>query len=203
MPLSNIREKSEIMRKKLKSIRNPAGAGRRTRRPKADKPAIGWREWVGLPALGVDRIKAKVDTGARTAALHAWNIQRFARDGETWVRFELHPVQRDNRTRLLCEARLAGQKDVRNSGGHREKRVVIITEVSLGSQTWPIEVTLTNRDQMGFRMLLGRASVRGRFTVDPSTSFRGRKLAGAARNGAGFKSVPAETSDFNERKTGS
>ncbi len=148
---------------------------RRHLRPRNAKPAIGWREWVGLPALGIDRIKAKVDTGARTAALHAWNIEPFDRNGEAWVRFEIHPVQRDNRTRISCEARLQGRRAVRNSGGNAQMRFVIVTEVILGGQSWPIEVTLTNRDQMGFRMLLGRATVRGRFVVDPSTSYRGKK----------------------------
>lgn len=164
----------------MKKTRVPAGAAaapkRRRRRVRKEKPTIGWREWVALPALGIERIKAKVDTGARTAALHAWHVRRFERDGASWVRFEVHPVQRENRTRTTCEARLAGVKAVRNSGGHLENRMVIVTEITLGGQTWPVEVTLTNRDQMGFRMLLGRASVRGHFVVDPSTSYRGRKL---------------------------
>ncbi len=164
----------------MQNSQGQAGAGaapkRRRRRIRKEKPTIGWREWVALPALGIERIKAKVDTGARTAALHAWHVQRFERDGEVWVRFEVHPVQRENRTRTSCEARLAGVKAVRNSGGHLENRCVIVTDITLGSQTWPIEITLTNRDQMGFRMLLGRASVRGHFVVDPSTSYRARKL---------------------------
>ena len=87
----------------------------------------------------------------------------------------IHLVQRDNRTRISCEARLQGRRAVRNSGGNAQMRFVIVTEVILGGQSWPIEVTLTNRDQMGFRMLLGRATVRGRFVVDPSTSYRGKK----------------------------
>lgn len=161
--------------KKAQSRTDPAPKRRRLR-PRKDNLTIGWREWVGLPALGIDWIKAKVDTGARTAALHAWNIKPFDRDGEPWVRFDIHPVQRDNRIRMSCEARLKGRRAVRNSGGNAQMRMVIVTEVTLGGQSWPIEVTLTNRDQMGFRMLLGRASVRGRFVVDPSTSYRGRKL---------------------------
>lgn len=157
--------------------RNPARpAPGRHRRPRRHRQIIGWREWLALPGLGIARIKAKVDTGARTAALHAWQIERFERNGEPWVRFDVHPAQRDNRPRVSCEARLAGVKAVRNSGGNLEDRYVIVTDVTLAAQTWPIEVTLTNRDQMGFRMLLGRASVRGHFIVDPSTSYRGRKL---------------------------
>lgn len=155
--------------------------GRRLSARKA-KGTVGWREWVSLPDLCIEHIKAKVDTGARTAALHAWNIEPFERDGEPWVRFTIHPVQRDSRTRVLCEARLLGQRPVRNSGGHTQMRFVIATTVVLAGQSWPIEVTLTNRDQMGFRMLLGRASVRGRFIVDPSTSYRGRKLSANGRN---------------------
>ena len=108
---------------------------RRRRRPRKFKRIIGWREWVGLPALGITRIKAKVDTGARTAALHAWRIERFERDGDAWVRFEVHPVQRENRTRISCEARLAGVKSVRNSGGTLEARYVIVTDVTLGTQS--------------------------------------------------------------------
>jgi hypothetical protein len=168
----------------MQVLSHPSGAAaapKRRRRRRKFKQIIGWREWVGLPALGIDRIKAKVDTGARTAALHAWRIERFEREGDAWIRFEVHPVQRDNRDRLSCEARLAGEKIVRNSGGQLENRYVIVTDVTLGDCTWPIEVTLTNRDQMGFRLLLGRASVRGRFVIDPSTSYRGRKLEKIAK----------------------
>ncbi|MDH3229987.1 MAG: ATP-dependent zinc protease [Alphaproteobacteria bacterium] len=177
----------------------PAAAPKRRRlRPRKRKPTIGWREWVGLPALGIERIKAKVDTGARTAALHAWSIEPFDRNGETWVRFDIHPVQRDNQIRVSCEARLRGRRAVRSSGGHSQMRLVIVTEVILGGQSWPIEVTLTNRDQMGFRMLLGRASVRGRFVVDPSTSYRGRKL-----NADGQVHVGTDRHVSTERKNGS
>ncbi len=170
-------------------------APKRRRRRKKVKSTIGWREWVGLPALGIEGIKAKVDTGARTAALHAWSVRRFERNGAPWVGFEVHPVQRDNRTRISCEAQLVGMKAIRDSGGHLENRYVIVTDVTLGAKTWPIEVTLTNRDEMGFRMLLGRASVRGRFVVDPSTSYRGRKLDAVlkrSRSGGSPKSQPEE-----------
>jgi len=172
----------------LGPLRAPKRSRSRTRK---EKPTIGWREWVALPALGIERIKAKVDTGARTAVLHAWQVRQFVRDGEPWVCFEVHPEQRDSRIRIPCEARLAGQRVVRNSGGLRENRYVIVTDVKLGTQMWPIELTLTNRDQMGFRMLLGRASVRGRFVVDPSTSYRGRKLEKIARRERQGRSSPA------------
>ena len=168
---------------------------RRPLRKRKGKRTIGWREWVGLPALGIERIKAKVDTGARTAALHAWRIERFERDGDAWVRFEVHPVQRENRTRISCEARLAGVKSVRNSGGTLEARYVIVTDVTLGTQSWPIEITLTNRDQMGFRMLLGRASVRRHFVVDPSTSYRGRKLDAVLKRIRAGRSPKSQTKE--------
>lgn len=183
----------------MQTLRNPmapAKAPKRKRlRPRREKPVIGWREWVELPVLGIERIKAKVDTGARTAALHAWQVHRFERNGEPWIRFEVHPAQRDNSVRISCEAPLAGEKVVRNSGGQRESRYVIVTDVKLGTQMWPIELTLTNRDQMGFRMLLGRASVRGRFVVDPSTSYRGRKLEKIAKRARQERSSPTRTEE--------
>jgi hypothetical protein len=135
------------------------------------KMLIGWREWVGLPALGVDRIKAKIDTGARTSALHAWNIRLVERRGHTWVGFDLHPVQRDSALVVACRARLLDVRDIRHSGGQTEQRYVIATELQLGDVAWPIELSLTNRDEMGFRMLIGRAALVGRATVDPGRSF--------------------------------
>lgn len=185
---------------KITSTQVSAMAAPKRRRPhsRKEKQTIGWREWVALPALGIDRIKAKVDTGARTAALHAWQVRRFERDGELWVRFEVHPVQRDNGIRAACEARLAGEKVIRNSGGLREKRPVIVTDVKLGTHTWPIELTLTNRDQMGFRMLLGRASVRGRFVVDPSTSYRSRKFEKTTKRARSETSSPARTKESEQ-----
>jgi hypothetical protein len=134
-------------------------------------PHVGWREWVALPDLGVDAVKAKVDTGARSSALHAFGAERFERDGVPWVRFDVHPIQRDNRTSITCEAPILEYRAVRSSGGHRQVRPVIETHVRLGKSTWPIEVTLTNRDVMGFRMLLGRQAVRNRYVVDPGRSF--------------------------------
>ena len=158
--------------RKTRILPGPAPAPkRRRRRTRKVKTTIGWREWVGLPALGIEGIKAKIDTGARTAALHAWRVERFERDGQAWARFEVHPVQRDNRTRISCEARLVGMKAVRSSGGHLESRYVIVTDLTLGDKTWPIEVTLTNRRDMRFRMLLGRTALSGKALVDPRRSF--------------------------------
>lgn len=144
------------------------------RRPKpcAQAPAlIGWREWVSLPDLGVAHIKAKIDTGARTSAIHAWHIRPFSVRDQSWVAFELHPNQRDNEFRVPCEARVIGMRKIRNSGGRVELRHVISTIVRIGHMSWPIELSLTTRDEMGFRMLLGRAAMRRRLVVDPAKSF--------------------------------
>ena len=138
---------------------------------------IGWREWLALPALGVPAIKAKVDTGARTSALHTFRLETFRRRGRDFVRFAIHPLQRRNDLELHCEARLLGVRVVRDSGGHRERRCVIETTLRVGNAEWPIEMTLTNRESMLFRMLLGRTAMRGRLGVDPGTSYRlGRDL---------------------------
>ena len=140
-------------------------------RTKRQPLVAGWREWASLPDLGVSFIKVKLDTGARTSALHAWKIKPFERDGEDWVRFDLYPVQRNKAVRIACEAPLVGQRIVRSTSGNTEKRYVIRTPLMLGGQERVIEVTLTNRDHMGFRMLLGRTAMRGRIIVDPARSY--------------------------------
>jgi len=135
------------------------------------KPTIGWREFASLPLLGIDNIKVKVDTGARSSALHAWHIEPFERDGADWVRFELHPLQRNNRIVIKCEAPVFDIRSVKNTSGRSEKRYVIQSQIMLGETSWPIAITLTNRDEMGFRMLLGRTAIRKRYLVDPGRSY--------------------------------
>lgn len=136
------------------------------------RPVMGWREWVALPDLGIKRIKAKVDTGARSSSLHAYDIRVIRRRSGDVVRFKVHPIQRDNRTVVEAEARVLDERSVRSSSGHTSMRYVIETEVDIGGERWPIEMTLTNRDEMGFRMLLGRQAIRRRFVVDPGLSYR-------------------------------
>lgn len=135
------------------------------------KTVIGWREWVGLPELGISHIKAKVDTGARTSALHAFELDVETRNDGLWVCFALHPDQHSVATVIRSEARVKDQRTVRDSGGHEEQRYVIETPVQLGEALWPIEITLTARDNMGFRMLLGRTAIRRRFLVDSNKSY--------------------------------
>ncbi|MBA1145990.1 ATP-dependent zinc protease [Ectothiorhodospiraceae bacterium WFHF3C12] len=140
---------------------------------------IGWREWVDLPALEIAGIKAKIDTGAATSAIHAIHIRRFTEDGRRRVAFEIHPEQRSTAVTIACQADIHDERYVTSSTGHREKRIVIRTPVRIANQQWPIDLTLTNRDTMGFRMLLGRRAMHGHVLVDPSASY----LAGAADSG--------------------
>jgi hypothetical protein len=142
---------------------------------KKHRPVIGWREWLALPDLGVDAIKAKVDTGARTSSLHAYDIRAVRRRGVLFVKFVLHPIQRNARLTVEASAKVVDQRIVRSSAGHEQTRYVIETPVRYLGECWPIEITLTSRDAMGFRMLLGRQAIRGRFLVEPGRSFLGGK----------------------------
>ncbi|HKJ90960.1 MAG TPA: RimK/LysX family protein [Oceanipulchritudo sp.] len=150
------------------SAKAAAPQGKRTR---ARLPVIGWREWVGLPEFGVDWIKAKVDTGARSSALHAFGLSSFKRDGEEWVRFQIHPVQRKSVPIVEAEAKILEWRAVRSSSGGATIRPVILTTLILKGRSWPIELTLASRDEMGFRMLLGREAVRRRYLVDSGSSY--------------------------------
>lgn len=153
---------------------------------------LGWREWVGLPALGLPLLKAKVDTGARTSALHAFELACFRRGGREWARFAVHPVQRRFDIVVCCEAPLLERRMVSDSGGHRELRPVIAGLLVIAGTEWPLELTLTARDSMRFRMLIGRTALAGRALVDPRRSFlTGRPTDPLAPYGAGRPS-PAE-----------
>lgn len=143
------------------------------RRSKRQQQVIGWREWISIPDLAVPRVKAKIDTGARSSCLHAFRIRVFEKDGGDFVRFQVHPLQRSAKETIQAEARVLEFRDIRSSNGHVARRPVIVTHVEWNGIRWPIELTLANRDEMGFRMLLGREAVRSRFLVEPGKSYLG------------------------------
>ena len=147
-------------------------SGTRPRRTRPRTPVVaGWREWVALPEMSGVALKAKLDTGARTSALHAFDLDIV--DGELGpvAAFELHPVQRSGLDAVAIEAPITTFRRVRSSNGRVETRPVVTTTLRLGATEWPIDITLTSRDQMGFRMLLGRSALRRRFLVDSGRSF--------------------------------
>jgi ribosomal protein S6--L-glutamate ligase len=137
---------------------------------------LGWEEWIALPDLGLPAIKAKVDTGARTSALHAVYVEPFGGKRAPKVRFGVHPIPRRADVEIVCEADLVDRRQVRSSNGKLETRYVISTPLRIGDREWPIEVTLTNRDTMVYRMLLGRQAIIEGVLVDPSASFRQPRL---------------------------
>ncbi len=147
---------------------------RKKRVPRSsDRTMVGWREWISLPDWGIGHIKAKIDTGARTSALHAYDIETFERDGRPWARFAVHPWQDSRADEVVVETELADRRQVRSSSGEAGRRPVVETTLEMAGRRVPIEITLTRRDEMGFRMLVGRQALRRRYTVEPARSFLG------------------------------
>lgn len=138
---------------------------------KNSKIIIGSEEWCSFPGLGIPAIKARIDSGAKTSSIHAFNIHRFRRGGESWISFEVHPIQNDRRTVIRCERPILDKRRVKSSTGVAETRYVINATLKAGTESWDIELTLANRDSMGYRMLLGREAMHGRMIVDPSLRF--------------------------------
>lgn len=158
------------------------------------KNTIGWREWLVLPDLGIPAIKAKIDTGAKTSALHAFFIEPFEENGRKKVRFRLHPLQRRTDIELTCVADIIDQRIVCDSGGHREVRYVIRSKIVVGDTEIEAEITLTDRDTMQFRMLLGRTALTNNFLVDSELSY----LAGPRpKNVYGLKKKRGKIEDCN------
>ena len=136
---------------------------------------IGWREWLVMPELSIPAIKVKIDTGARTSALHAFSVEPYEENGLQMVRFGVHPLQRRLDVEIICAAPIKDFREVSDSGGHREMRYVIETDIQLGAQTRRVEMTLTNRDNMKFRMLLGRTALVGILVAPDRSYLLGRK----------------------------
>ena len=168
-PPSHTPTMSPFPRRRPPSAARTAARVRRGR--KRTLPVIGWREWLRFPELGGLRMKVKVDTGARTSSLHAFDLRYVERDGVRCADFEIHPHQRSGRDAVRAVLPVVEERRVRSSNGRSEMRPVVRLDVDVWGDRWPIEVTLTRRDAMGFRMLLGREAVRGRATVDPGRSF--------------------------------
>ena len=137
-----------------------------------EKIVVGWRELCELPDLGLHAVNVKIDTGAATSSLHAIDVTTHEReDGQRYARFLVHPVQRSKKIERICEAPLVDKRHVTSSSGHKERRHVILTPITLDGQTWNIEVTLTDRGSMGMRMLLGREAMRGRIQGEPGRQY--------------------------------
>ncbi|MGE0172111.1 MAG: ATP-dependent zinc protease [Oligoflexales bacterium] len=132
---------------------------------------VGWREWVSFPQIGIKKIKAKIDTGARTSALHAFDIQEFKQGTQRFVQFKVHPLQRNSQKTVTVRAKVAEIRRIKDSGGNVTERPVIVTDLQIGESVFPIELTLINRDEMGFRLLLGRSAVKNMFLVDSGRSY--------------------------------
>src|SRR5690349_7884170 len=143
------------------------------------KSMLGWREWVGLPELAIPAMKAKIDTGARTSALHAFYIEPFTKDRAEYVRFGIYLKRKTGIIEKECIAPIIDRRTVTDSGGHSEERIVIRTPIMIGTDHWPVEITLTNRDGLKYSMLLGRSALSGRYQIDIVHSY----LAGKPERG--------------------
>lgn len=133
---------------------------------------LGWREYVDLPTFDIVGVKAKIDTGAKTSCIHAFSVETFEKGNDVWVKFGVHPNQGDTTTEVWCESKVADYREVTDSGGHTEMRYVILSTLVIGEYEFETELTLANRDNMRFRMLLGRKAMRGRFSVNPGVSYQ-------------------------------
>ncbi|QAY72423.1 hypothetical protein ET445_02770 [Agromyces protaetiae] len=133
----------------------------------------GWREWASLPEIGVPWIKAKIDTGARTSSLHAFDLEEFRRGRKDWVRFGVQPWQNSDEDAVVVECPVFDRREIRSSSGHVDERIVVLLDLVLTGRRVTAEVTLSNRDEMGFRMLVGREVLRQGFLVSPGESFLG------------------------------
>ena len=142
----------------------------------SELPIIGWREWIALPELEITAIKVKVDTGARTSSLHAVNIRYFKKGEKSIVKFNVHPIQKDSHTTIACSAEVIDKRKIKSSNGQVDIRPIIKTPISLMDETYDVEVSLSSRDEMGFRMLLGREAIRNRFNVTTGQSFLDKRL---------------------------
>lgn len=144
---------------------------------KIPKLPVGWQEWCAFPQLNIPAIKVKIDSGAKTSALHAWNVKPVKRHGEWYVNFIVHPLQRNMQLTQECSAKLQDHRLITSSNGQQELRYVIATIITLGLRSWEIEISLTNRDSMAFRMLLGRDALKGQVIIDPGKILRQGKLS--------------------------
>ena len=142
-----------------------------------EKTVVGNQEWCAFPDLNIPAVKARVDSGAKTSSLHAFNIKVFEKDGQDWIGFDIHPLQRNKKVNIYCEALLIDKRMVKSSNGKGKRRYVIMTTLKLGEDPWPIELTLANRDSMGFRMLLGREAMKSRLMIDPDEKFLLKKYS--------------------------
>jgi hypothetical protein len=134
-------------------------------------PLLGWREWVALPEFDIAQIKAKIDTGARSSALHAETIEPYRKGSENWLMFTVQPAQKQSDLLIECHASIKDRRLVSDSGGHKQRRYVIETQLLFGQHLIQAEITLTNRESMRFRMLLGRTAMNKHFLIDPNASY--------------------------------